>query len=93
MTNAQLTANAGAIEDFAYGGNWICVIDGDDLDAEIGALKIGKAAVAFFQEEVGRFQEFLQNLGVPASEALKNGALEKLDEAGWGKAAEAFFAR
>jgi CheY-like chemotaxis protein len=93
MTNAQLTANAGAVEDFAYGGNWVCVIEGDDLDKELGTLKIGKAAVVFFQEEVGRFQEFLQNLGVPASEALKNGALEKLDETGWGKAAEAFFAR
>ena len=93
MTNAQLMTDAGAIQDFAYGGNWICVIEGDDLDAELGSLKIGKAAVAFFQEEVGRFQEFLQNAGVPASEALKNGALEKLDESGWSKATEAFFAR
>ena len=93
MTNAQLTTNAGAIEDFAYGGNWICVVEGDDLDAELGTLKIGKAAVAFFQEEVGRFQQFLQNAGVPASEALKTGALGKLDDSGWNKATEAFFGR
>jgi glycine cleavage system H protein len=92
MTNAQLTANAGAIEDFAYGENWVCVIEGDDLDAELGELKIGKAAVAYFQEEIGRFQEFLQNVGVPASEALKSGALGKLDDADWNKAANAFFA-
>lgn len=92
-TNAQLTANAGAVGHFAYGGNWICVIEGNNLDSELSELKIGKGAVAFFQEEIGRFQEFLQNAGIPASEALKNGALEKLDESGWGKAAETFFAR
>ena len=68
------------------------MIEGDDLDAELGELKIGKAAVAYFQEEIGRFQEFLQNAGVPASEALKSGALGKLDDANWNKAANAFFA-
>ena len=56
-------------------------------------LKIGKAAVAFFQEEVARVQAFLQNAGIPASDALKTGALEKLDAAGWSEAAQEFFAR
>ena len=93
MTNAALTTNAGAIQDFAYGGNWVCAIEGDDLDSELGSLKIGKAAVAFFQEEVGRFQEFLQSAGMPASEALRTGALGKLDDSGWSRAAEAFFTR
>lgn len=93
MTNAQLAANAGAIEDFAYGGNWVCVIEGDDLDAELGTLKIGKAAVAFFQEEVGRFQALLQNAGIPAGEALRTGALGKLGDSDWNKAAQQFFAK
>ena len=91
--NEQLPTGGDGIGDFAYGENWVCMIEGDDLDAELGELKIGKAAVADLQEEIGRFQEFLQNVGVPASEALKTGALCKLDAAGWNKAAEAFFTR
>ena len=93
MNNAELTANASAVEDFAYGGNWICVIEGDDLDSELGALKIGKSAVAFFQQEIGRLQEFLQNSGIPATEALKKGALGKLGESDWNRAAQEFFTK
>ncbi len=90
--NEALSGEPGAIAGSAYGGNWVCMIEGDDLDSELGSLKIGKAAVTFFQEEIGRFQAFLQNAGVPASEALKNGALGRLDETGWNKAAKEFFA-
>ena len=32
----------------------ICVLDADNLDAEIPTLKIGKSAVAFFQEDLER---------------------------------------
>ena len=79
-----------------YGKNWICVIEGEDLDAELPKLKIGKSAVAYFQEELDRFKAFLQKLGGgeavdPASLCI--GALEKLDDAQWATAAREFFAR
>jgi hypothetical protein len=32
----------------------MCVLDADHLDVEIPSLKIGKSAVAFFQEEIER---------------------------------------
>ena len=91
--NENLSKEPGAINASAYGQNWICMIEGKDLDAELGDLKIGKSAVAFFQEEISRLQALLQNLGVPATEALKTGALEKLHESDWNKAAQEFFAR
>jgi hypothetical protein len=91
-TNEQLAGAPGAVQEMAYGANWLCVIEGDNLDAELPGLKIGKSAIAFFHEEVERIQGFLQNVGIPASEALNTGALEKLDESGWDAVAKAHFA-
>ncbi|MGK2925414.1 MAG: hypothetical protein ACSLE2_07315, partial [Lysobacterales bacterium] len=66
----------------------------NDLDAELPNLKIGKSAVAFFQQEIDRFKDFLQKAeGGEAADpaALCIGALESLDDAGWDKAVKAFF--
>jgi FixJ family two-component response regulator/glycine cleavage system H lipoate-binding protein len=35
-----------------YDKNWVCIIDADNLDTELVDLKIGKSAVAFFQDEI-----------------------------------------
>jgi hypothetical protein len=59
-------------------------------------LKIGKSAVAFFQEEIDRFKAFLQKAsGGDAADpgSLCIGALEKLDDAHWEAAVSEFFAR
>jgi CheY-like chemotaxis protein len=91
--NERLSRDADAVDALAYGGNWICIIDGEDLDSELAGLKIGKSAVAFFQEEIDRFQSFLEKAGFPGAGALKVGAFEKLDETGWNTAVKEFFAR
>ena len=91
--NERLASDADAVEDLAYGSNWICVIEGSNLDAELSGLKIGKSAVAFFQEEIDRFQAFLKKAGVPGSGSLYIGAFEKLDDSGWDTAVGEFFAR
>ena len=90
--NEHLARDPDDVEGLAYGPNWLCVIEGDDLDSELGGLKIGKAAVAFFQEEIDRFQAFLRKEGFPGVGDLNIGQLEKLDDSGWNHAVEEFFA-
>ena len=90
--NERLAGGAYAAEDRSYGGNWICVIEGEDLDSELPGLKIGKSAVAFFQEEIDRAQAFLKKSGLDATGALNVGAFENLDESGWNNAVREFFA-
>jgi CheY-like chemotaxis protein len=78
---------------------WIGVIEPEQLDTELAALKIGRSAEALFQEDIARFTSFMQtaakakpDVGI-ASHALCLGALEGLDDAGWGQAAREFFTR
>jgi CheY-like chemotaxis protein len=94
--NRELRRDPGMFEGQPYGKNWICVVEGQDLDAELPKLKIGKSAVAFFQEEIERFRAFLQKLSggeIPDPATFCIGAMEKLDDAQWETAAQEFFGR
>jgi len=91
--NERLSRDADAVDDLSYGANWICVIEGEDLDAELAGLKIGKSAVAFFQDELDRFQSFLEKSGFTRGGALNVGVFESLDDSGWNTAVREFFAR
>ena len=90
--NERLARDPDAVDELSYGENWICLIEGEDLDSELPGLKIGKSAVAFFQEEIERFQAFLKKSGLPGSGAFSAGAFEKLDDSGWNTAVREFFA-
>jgi len=82
-----------------YGRHWICVIDCANLDAEMPTLKIGNSAVALFHEDIGRFVAFMREVTrteLPASaseEALCIGAIERLNDEQWNRAAAQFFGR
>ncbi len=82
-----------------YYAGWICVIESDNLDAELSALKIGKSAVALFQEDLERFRAAIQELikggaGKTCPDgALYVGELEQLDDAQWEKIVKDFFRR
>jgi CheY-like chemotaxis protein/glycine cleavage system H lipoate-binding protein len=54
QVNTALASNPEDLEATPYAEHWICVLDADNLDAEIPTLKIGKSAVAFFQEDLER---------------------------------------
>jgi CheY-like chemotaxis protein len=90
--NEGLARDSNDVGDLAYGGNWVGMIEGEDLDSELASLKIGKSAVAFFQEEIDRAGAFLKKSGLPGTGALNVGAFEKLDESGWNNAVREFFA-
>jgi CheY-like chemotaxis protein len=65
--NEELRKNGTRLEETPYGESWICVIEGENLDAELPRLKIGKSAVSFFQEEIERFA-----LGVRGQAVLRS---------------------
>jgi CheY-like chemotaxis protein len=92
--NEGLREDFTMLEEMSYGENWVCVIDGDDLDAELPHLKIGRSAVAFFQEDIDRFLAFVQEANGredsdPASLCI--GAIEKMDDARWETTVKEFF--
>jgi len=92
--NEDLGQDCAKLEEMSYGKNWICVIEGDDLDADLSHLKIGKSAVALFQEDIDRFQAYVQKanggeVSDPASLCI--GAIEKMDDARWDTTVKEFF--
>lgn len=95
--NAALNEEVEKLDVTPYHPNWVCVIDGDDLDAEIPALKIGKSAVTFFQDDIRRFLAFMSEdvrttaAEEPGEEALCIGALSRLSDDHWERAAREFF--
>jgi CheY-like chemotaxis protein len=92
--NEVLRQDCAKLEETSYGNNWICVIEGDGLDAEMPELKIGKTAVALFQEDLDRFQAYVQKVNgreVSDPASLCIGAIEKLDDARWETAVKEFF--
>jgi CheY-like chemotaxis protein len=94
MINESLGRNCAKLEDTPYGKNWICLIEGNNLDAELPRLKIGKSAITLFQEDIDRFQAFFQKAhGNGDSGSLSIGMFQKLDDASWDNAAKEFFSR
>lgn len=80
-----------------YDVNWICEIEADELDSELSSLKIGKAAVAFYQTDIERLQA-LKKKTMTSKEAelepegaIFAGEMEKLDDINWKRFAEEFF--
>ncbi|NNK33758.1 MAG: response regulator [Xanthomonadales bacterium] len=94
--NEAVRSDCTALDESSYGENWICVIEGDNLDAELASSKIGRSAVAFIQEEIDRFRKFLnqedrESAADPATFCI--GAFESLDDSRWAAAATQFFGR
>lgn len=79
----------------SYRDQWVCVIDGDHLDIELPALKIGKAAVDLYQDDIERFVTFMKTNapGGASDEALCMGAMERLDDPRWEQVVRDFFGR
>lgn len=98
-TNAALADDCEALEMTPYHKNWVCVIDADKLDVEVPTLKIGKAAVALFEEDIERFRGVMKGMlgdaatGTDADDALYRGELAQLNDDQSERVAKEFFAR
>ena len=92
--NEDLGKDCTKLEEMSYGDNWICVIEGNDLDAELPNLKIGKSAVVLFQEDIVRFQASVQELSdrdESDPSPLFIGAIGKMNDARWETTVKEFF--
>jgi CheY-like chemotaxis protein/glycine cleavage system H lipoate-binding protein len=82
-----------------YAENWTCVLDADHLDTEIPTLKIGNAAVAFYEEELERLKTLTKDMSrrtpdgetAPISEELYAGELQDLNDRDHETLVAAFF--
>lgn len=80
-----------------YNINWVCEIDADELDSELPSLKIGKAAVSFFQDDIERLQALKKKIKTSKETehepdgVIFSGEMEKLDDINWKRFAEEFF--
>jgi CheY-like chemotaxis protein len=80
-----------------YDQNWICEIDADELDSELPTLKIGKSAVALYQDDIERLTELKRKIKTAKEEEFEpdgviySGEMEKLDDINWKRFAEEFF--
>ncbi len=84
--NHELIDEIELLEYSTYDKNWICVIDADKLETELQQLKIGKSAVTFYQEEIDRFVNLMNDVmknEKTGSYDLYAGQLENLTEKDW----------
>jgi CheY-like chemotaxis protein/glycine cleavage system H lipoate-binding protein len=99
--NTALKNDLKALDVTPYGDNWVCVIDADQLEVEIPKLKIGKAAVEFYHEELEHANKYVHRIsgngrggsGDGSAQTLKLGELGQLNDREWDAVVAEFFKR
>jgi CheY-like chemotaxis protein len=83
-----------------YDSNWVCVIDADNIDNELKELKIGNAAVSFYQDDIEQFRTALKGAKkvdnpkvIVTGEEISIGELENLEQSDWDRLVQEFFVR
>ena len=81
-----------------YDSNWVCVIDADNIDNELKELKIGNAAVSFYQNDIEQFRTALKGAKkvdkpkvIVTGEEISIGELENLEQSDWDRLVQEFF--
>jgi CheY-like chemotaxis protein/glycine cleavage system H lipoate-binding protein len=99
--NKYLGEHLEALDITPYGKNWICIVDAENLDAELPKLKIGKTAVSFFQTEIDHFIESVGqpheggngSNGAETHDSLHAGQMGSLEDREWNLVVSKFFKR
>jgi len=96
--NNQLLEDLSVLEYSSYHKNWVCVIDSDELDSELTDLKIGKAAVNFYQEELEKLKSLHnkirsgnENEDFKPESFIEVGEMSNADNNSWERYLETFF--
>jgi CheY-like chemotaxis protein len=95
--NKPLINDMESLDYTPYDRNWVCLVDADDLDIEIPQLKIGKAAVSFYEEDIEHLKDLKKKIKTSKeSDTETNGRLyigemENLDDISWKRYSEEFF--
>jgi glycine cleavage system H lipoate-binding protein len=90
--NADLTHQLEWLATRPYERGWVCSMKPAHLAEELGQLKIGEAAAAWYQEEIARLQQLLgsaQGNGLLIDQ-LAEGQLEQVDDSTWTKFTQTF---
>jgi CheY-like chemotaxis protein len=95
--NAELPHHLDWLKRRPYDQGWVCSIKPEHLADELGHLKIGEIAAAWYQAEIARLQQLLGSVqgnglsaAAPASGSLAEGQLEQADDSTWVKFTQAF---
>jgi len=96
--NNQLFEDLSVLEYSSYHKNWVCIIDSDELDSELADLKIGKAAVNYYQKELEKLK-ILHNKIRSGKETedykpesyIEVGEMRNADDITWERYLEEFF--
>jgi hypothetical protein len=99
--NKYLSEHLEGLDITPYGKNWICVVDAENLHAELPKLKIGKTAVSYFQAEIDNFIESVGqgrgeengSNGSGARDSLHSGQMGNLEDREWNIVVSKFFKR
>jgi CheY-like chemotaxis protein/glycine cleavage system H lipoate-binding protein len=59
--NAELLKDLDELDVTTYGKNWVCAIDADELDVELGELRIGQAVVSLYQKDIEQLAAIIGN--------------------------------
>ena len=101
VKNNRRWARTEALEKTPYEKNWVCVIDADNLDVELPQLKIGKSAVAFFEDDIDRFRTMARKMTRTTTEGSEEhqgdvmyaGELQDFNDRDYEEIVSAFFER
>jgi CheY-like chemotaxis protein len=95
--NADLPQHLDWLERRPYEQGWVCSMKPEHLADDLGQLKIGEHAAAWYQSEILRLQQLLGAASgddraptAPLIVGLAEGQLEEADDAVWGKFTQVF---
>ncbi|NIW78618.1 MAG: response regulator [Calditrichae bacterium] len=99
--NKPLLSDLERLDTTPYYKNWICRVDGANLDQELRELKIGQSAVDFYNDDLERVQNFIKRSvkstkdesKIPADGKVYLGELEQLKEKDLTAVVDEFFKR
>ncbi len=96
--NNNLSNDLSKLELTPYLTNWFCVIDAENLDSELQALKIGKGAIKFYQEEIDKLKELHNKIRTgnekedfKPEEFVEIGEMGNVDDNSWERYNKEFF--
>jgi CheY-like chemotaxis protein len=72
--NTELGAHPEAIGESPYDAGWVCLLEPDDLIAELSGLRIGTPVIEWYQQQILRLRE----IGGPAADGIPQVAWETL---------------
>lgn len=68
--NTALAKDLSRLQETVYNNNWICSIEGTELDSELRDLKIGRGAADFYNDEIQRIGDFFDEaVGAPPTDS------------------------